>query len=468
MRLSSSNDDPAAGEPGEGLGGAAGGATAEDWANAAPHQITSADNTGRGLKFSEYAEFIECHGTTTRGVLSSVCAGAKTHCVLSGGHDAEKRTGSLEHQALFRPYQFLLVLLLLLNAAGCVSEHLKTTAERETIRASAEQRVVAPSPLRRYEYGAVRMGVAARIVIYGSDETAAAAAAREAFAEIERLEQQASDYRPMSDLNGLSDAAGGATRVIPRELWNLLLEARELARRSGGAFDPTVGRVTRSWRRARAVGAWPSEDERSKARATVDWRTLELQIDVPTARLSRPGTRLDLGGIAKGWAAQAARDRLSAMGFAHVLVALAGDIAVGAAPPDEAAGWRIGVSGTDPEDSRVLRCVDQVISTSGDAVQFVEIEGRREAHIIDPRTGRGIAQPVRVTTVARRGTTADGLATALAVLIGQGDRAAAERLVREYVGAAAVINPESETPGVIDPGGVLRWDDEKGGPGVRP
>jgi thiamine biosynthesis lipoprotein len=175
--------------------------------------------------------------------------------------------------------------------------------------------------------------------------------------------------------------------------------------------------VVRLWRRARRTQLLPPADQLAAARAAVGYRFLVLDPVARAVQLTRPGMRLDLGGIAKGYAAEAAQAVLRQHGVTRALVAAGGDIAVSGPPPD-AAGWQVGIAAppgaTGDGPTLVLR--DAAVSTSGDKEQYAEIGGKRYAHIIDPRTGMGLTETWQVTAVAADGTTADAWATALVVL----------------------------------------------------
>jgi thiamine biosynthesis lipoprotein len=155
----------------------------------------------------------------------------------------------------------------------------------------------------------------------------------------------------------------------------------------------------------------------AEARAAVGHQHLKLDRAAHTAQLLRPNTRLDLGGIAKGLAADEALAEIKKAGISRALVRASGDIAVGDPPPGEA-GWRIGIAPLDPDDppQKFVRLASRAISTSGDARQHLVVNGRRYSHIIDPRTGAGVSGRSSVSVIATRGMQADGLATAVSVL----------------------------------------------------
>ena len=125
--------------------------------------------------------------------------------------------------------------------------------------------------------------------------------------------------------------------------------------------------------------------------------------------------RLDLGGIAKGYILEEALHTLRSAGVRRALIEAGGDIVVGDAPPDRD-GWRIDVTGADREfAARAAKLTNAALATSGPTAQFVEIDGVRYSHVVDPRTGVGLTNHVTAHVIARDGATADALATALTV-----------------------------------------------------
>jgi thiamine biosynthesis lipoprotein len=274
------------------------------------------------------------------------------------------------------------------------------------------------SPAVRHEFRSAHMGTQFRIVLYTAVEASANAASRAAFDRIGQLDSMLSDYRADSELMQLCSKAGGPPVHVSDELFFVLSCSQDLASRSDGAFDVSVGPVARLWRRARRQRKLPDRERLARARALVGPENVRLDAKSQTAQLLRPGMQLDLGGIAKGYAADEAMAVLKRHGITQALVAAAGDITVSGPPPGEH-GWTIGIadpSGADkpPLDYLLLR--DTAISTSGDTEQFLELEGKRYSHIIDPRTGLALTHRVQVTVVAPNATTSDSLATAVCVL----------------------------------------------------
>jgi len=269
--------------------------------------------------------------------------------------------------------------------------------------------------LRRYEFRKMLMGVVARIVVYAPNDYIAKWACSRAFLRIAQLEELMSDYRNDSELMRLCKEGHIAPIRVSNDLFFVLERALELSKRSNGAFDITVGPFVSLWRRARQTKQLPTEGELNEARKLVGWEKIQLDASTRTVKLAVSGMKLDLGGIAKGYAADCALKVLQKFGLRRALIELGGDIVLGDPPPDRK-GWRIGILNENGKPERVLELANCAVSTSGSTEQFVEIAGRRYAHIVDPRTGLGLTKLVLVTVIAKDGITADSLATALCVL----------------------------------------------------
>lgn len=269
------------------------------------------------------------------------------------------------------------------------------------------------------------MGAPWTITVHAESPAAGRAAIAAGFAEVARLERILSDYDPGSEVSRLSARAPTEVpRHVSDDLWRVLERAVEIRDATGGAFDPTVGPLTSLWRQARRSGRLPLPAKLAEAREAVGPHTLRLVREDRAAVLTRPGMRLDLGGIGMGYAVDRTLEVLARHGITSAMVDASGDIAVTAAPPGTA-GWRITVAplraAVGGDDARRdagdhLLLEHAAVTTSGDSFQAVEIEGRRYSHIVDPRTGVGVAGPAAVTVIATDCTTADAVATAASVL----------------------------------------------------
>lgn len=313
--------------------------------------------------------------------------------------------------------------------------------------------------LVRFEFVAPQMGTLFRLVFFAPDETAAAAAAKAAFARVAELNRALSDYDPNSELMRLGQAPAGTAVAVSADLFDVLQQSQQLAGRSGGAFDVTLGPVVRLWRETRRTRSLPTAAARSAARSASGHGKLRLDPAARTVTLLDSGMQLDLGGIAKGYAADEALAVLERRGLPHAMVAASGDLALGAAPPGTA-GWKIELRpfGEAAQERLALVAEHVGISTSGDAEQYVEIGGVRYSHIVDPATGLGLTKPVAVTVIARRAAQSDGLTTACSVLAVR-DAAVIEACLGESA-RALVLRREA--------GGVVRRESYGASPpGVR-
>jgi thiamine biosynthesis lipoprotein len=283
-----------------------------------------------------------------------------------------------------------------------------------TLLACALVSSCAQTQLERYEFSAPKMGTEFRLVLYAASAEQAERAASRAFERVEELEDCMSDYRPQSELMQLSAHAGRGDWVpLSEDLARVLAAAQAVSEASGGAFDVSVGPLVRLWRRARRQERAPGAEALENAMQAVGSEKLELSDEGRALRLLVPGMRLDLGGIAKGYALDQALVALEQEGVHSALVDGGGDVRVGAAPPGRAA-WLVRLE--TPGEPLSLELVDAAVATSGDAYRFVELEGVRYSHIIDPRTGRALAQQATVSVIALDGMTADALASAASVL----------------------------------------------------
>lgn len=301
----------------------------------------------------------------------------------------------------------------------------------------------------RYEFSQPHMGTMFRLQLYAGSREKAEEAAAAALTRVSDLDSRLSDYQADSELSRLSRTAGSGEAIdVSDDLWNVLSAAHQFSEASSGAFDVTVGPYVRLWRRARRTGQLPSGERLKQARTSVGYSLVELVDAERRVRLKRPGMRLDLGGIAKGYAADEALEVLREHGIGRALVDAGGDLSVGEAPPGQRR-WRIAIAPLREESAergpasrdqehagaRVLLLSNCGVATSGDAYQFVEFEGRRYSHIVDPRTGMGVVGSSSVTVVAPDGMTADALASAVSVLGPEQGMA----LIEKSPGAAALV-----------------------------
>ena len=336
-----------------------------------------------------------------------------------------------------------------------VSIHTLSLARRTLVALAMVSAVAAPATtLSRYEFVQPKMGTLFQIVLFASDAADARAAANDAFACIEGLNDSMSDYDSASELMRLCAQPAGTPVHVSFPLFDVLQRSVELSGRTAGAFDVTAGPLVRLWREARRTGVRPQGERFADAKARTGFSNVHLNARDRTVTLLSSGMQLDLGGIAKGYAADQALSVLRFKGYPVAMVAASGDLALGDPPPGTD-GWSVRIEpfGGDGGPKLEVRASNVGISTSGDAEQFVEIDGIRYSHIIDPRTGLGLTEPLAVTVVARSATDSDSWATACSVLGLKRSREAVARVA----GALHVIihrrgRPAAESFGERPPG----------------
>jgi thiamine biosynthesis lipoprotein len=281
------------------------------------------------------------------------------------------------------------------------------------------------------------MGTVFRITLYGDD---AQVALRAAFDRVADLDAKLSDYKPDSELNRVCRTAFGYAVPVSEDLFRVLKTALQLSADSDGAFDVTLGPVIRLWRWKQV----PDPTQIERALKLVGYRNVLL--GQRSVELKLPGMQLDLGAIAKGYAAEQALHTLREHGISRALVAASGDLAIGDAPPEKA-GWTVALETLD--ERRVVQLHNTCAGTSGDAEQFVESAGVRYSHIVDPRSGMGLAKRIGVTVISADCMLADALGTAVSVVTAQRGIDAGYALAKKYR-AEALIR--------LDPVGAAKED----------
>ena len=273
-----------------------------------------------------------------------------------------------------------------------------------------------PEELTRFTLLEHHMGIDARIILYAPNQQAVDAAGEAAFQRIADLEAIMSDYRKDSELMRLCAAPAKQPVKISKDLFIVLEKAQGISKQSNGAFDVTVGPLVQLWRKARKEFKLPEPTAIESAKNLVGYQKLTLNREQQTAELAMPGMKLDLGGIAKGYAADEAMKMLQKHGIKSALIEMGGDILVSNAPP-KSKGWKVLVPNREvngvPTEILLSNCA---ISTSGDTEQYVTMNGIRYSHVVDPKTGAGLTDRIQSTIIAPDGLTSDPLSTAVTIL----------------------------------------------------
>jgi FAD:protein FMN transferase len=259
-------------------------------------------------------------------------------------------------------------------------------------------------PVPLYKSSRLLMGTLVEITLPG-EEKAAKATTEAILSELKRVEDLTSFHKP-SELTRINDQSGNGPVKANAELLSLIRESLRFAKETHGAFDPTVGPLTRLWNFSGGNPRLPTQAEITAALAKVGWRRVKIDSEAGTIELPDRGMALDLGGIAKGYALERAAAVIRKRGISAALVNAGGDVlVVGEREPGKP--WRIGVQ--DPRHERAMVAVanlkDCVVQTSGDYERCFFENGKRYHHILNPATGYPADDLQSVTVVAPTGMT---------------------------------------------------------------
>ena len=260
------------------------------------------------------------------------------------------------------------------------------------------------------------MGTLFRITTHSEDAELVEAATDKAFAVAAKINSVASDYIADGELLSFSKVPHGIPHPVSKTLFPLLLQAQYFARKTGGNFDLTLGPLTKLWRESRRRKKLPDPETLAAAMASSGHGKLILDEKARTLTFTVPGMRLDLGGIAKGQAADAMLAVFKKHGLPRTSITCGGDVRVGDPPPGKD-HWTVAVKDSEDGEKPPLKLVNAAVSTSGDLHQFIEIDGKRYSHIIDPRTGLGLTEAESATITAPTAAESDSLATAACVAV---------------------------------------------------
>jgi FAD:protein FMN transferase len=274
-----------------------------------------------------------------------------------------------------------------------------------------------PSELVGYSLTFPAMGTTVTIDGYAVSEQVARGAFEEAKSLVQSLSEQLSDYNDESEVAALHRAWGSGESIeVSEPLWDVIVASDRWHVQSAGAFDASVGAVTRLWRKARRQKRIPAESSIAEAVTHVGWTKLELVQATKHVRSQDPQLRLDFGAIAKGYIIDRAFETLRDHQIHRCVVNAGGDLRCGDPPPDRA-GWPIEISPLkDGDMPRRFELCNAAIATSGDLFQSIEYAGAQRSHIIDPRSGLGVPGPQSVSVIAPTAIDADAAATAVSVM----------------------------------------------------
>ncbi len=270
----------------------------------------------------------------------------------------------------------------------------------------------------------VVMGTFARIIAVAADSDTAGRCIESAFAEIKRIDKLMSDHKSDSEISELNRDGFKRAVTVSKPTYEVLQRSIEFSKPSGGAFDVTVGPLVDLWHSAGEVNSLPTDEELRQARSKVGYDKLILDANEESIRFAVDGMRVDLGGIAKGYALDKAIETIKKGGAIGGMIEIGGEVRCFGSPPRGQNKWRIGL-----QDARVaeedfgagrimlvLEFTDAAVATSGDYRRYVMIGGKKYSHILDARTGYGCEGVPSVTVITQNAIDADALATAVSVM----------------------------------------------------
>ena len=259
------------------------------------------------------------------------------------------------------------------------------------------------------------MGTYVTITVAAAESKAVLAAIDAGFAEVTRLENVLSEWRPDSEISAVNRQAGKQAVKVGKEVFQVFKMARDVSVKSGGAFDVTFAALGGLWNYKAKNPRVPDKQEIEKRARLVDYRQLVLNEKERSVMLKKPGMRTGLGGIAKGYVVDRVSAVLSKQGCPNHLVIAGGDLYASGTRGDRK--WRIGIR--NPKNRDLYAAVEvenEGVATSGNYEKFFYQDGVRYHHILDPKTGWPARGTSSVTVVAKSAAAADAYATALFVL----------------------------------------------------
>lgn len=270
----------------------------------------------------------------------------------------------------------------------------------------------------------VVMGTFARVVAVAANSTKAHSSIQAAFAEIQKVDELMSDYKGDSEISQINRDGFKRPIEVSESTYQVLQKSIEFSKLTGGAFDITVGPLVDLLRSAEKNGAAPSKNQIARAKIKVGFEKLQLDGDNRTVKFSVEGMRLDLGGIAKGYAIDKAVEAMQKCGASGGMVDIGGDIRCFGTPPKGRDHWLVGVQDPNVADDDIgtgqllltLKLTNAAVATSGGYRRFVLIDGKKYSHIIDANRGSSARELASVTIISKDAISADALATAVSVI----------------------------------------------------
>lgn len=274
-----------------------------------------------------------------------------------------------------------------------------------------------PAEQRTFSKSGLIMGTIVEVTISGSDREKSMDDMDAALREIERLDKLLGNYDQSGDIGLLNEAGYPGGVQVSKEVFSLLERARLISKETAGAFDITVGGLMRLWSFEKSHSV-PEDQSLDLALNGVGWEKMILDEENNRIILDHPRTNIDLGGIGKGYAVDAAYRILRDRGVEAGIINAGGDLRVWGENPIRSGPWVIGIQHPRKPDELlgVMKLTDTALVTSGDYEKNFMIEDKLYHHILDPVTGYPTEGIQSVTVAAGTVEKADAYATALMVM----------------------------------------------------
>ncbi len=260
------------------------------------------------------------------------------------------------------------------------------------------------------------LGTVCKITIYDHPSTEAFDAS---FARLREIEARMSLHTDTSEIAKVNEEAGIQPVAVSQDTFTVIEEALKIAELSNGAFDPTIGPLVEAWDIGGPNARKPSDDEIASLVKLINYKEVQLNKDTLEVYLPRKGMALDLGGIAKGYAADQVADILRDHGVEQAIVNLGGNVLTLGRKPDGTM-WKIGIQ--DPEEGRgnyvmIAQLDNTSLVTSGPYERFLEIDGKKYHHILNTKTGYPVDSDfTSVSIITQSSFLADALSTSVFAL----------------------------------------------------
>ena len=283
------------------------------------------------------------------------------------------------------------------------------------------------------------MGTSIYVELWSDDAPKGDEAIEAVMAEMRRIDELMSHYKPESQLSQINARAAQEPVQVDPELFDLIKLSTHYSIITEGAFDITYASVGHLYDYPHHVR--PTEEQIKAALPGVNWRNMLLDAEHHTVRFEHPGMRIDLGGIGKGYAVDRGIAILQARGFKHALVTAGGDSRI--IGDRMGRPWVVGIRNPDDKNKVVTRLpiVNSAMSTSGDYERYFDEGGVRYHHIIDPRTGHPASKVRSATILGPTATETDGMSKTAFVL---GPEKALEIINRMPQYDAIFVTPEGK------------------------